>query len=543
MHDTRLSTRYPTDLPAWQALKAHYKDDMKSASIQALFARDKKRFDDFTLQSGDLLLDYSKNIVSRRTRQLLLKLAKEVRLPQAIERMFAGTAINNTENRPVLHVALRAKMSDQVALETPGVSDVWRVLNEMEQFVTAVQSGAIRGSTGKRLTDIVNIGIGGSDLGLVMASRALRHYWQPGMSFHAVSNVDGTQLADLTMSLDPESTLFVVCSKTFTTQETMSNANAAAAWIRKKLGAGAVKDHFAAASTNHAAMDAFGVNPNYRFGFWDWVGGRYSLWSAVGLSLALVIGMQNFQAMLSGGRRMDMHFRHAPLAENMPVLMALLAAWYNNFFGAESQAILPYDNRLDRFPAFLQQMQMESNGKSVRSDGRAVKVKTGMIIWGEAGSNAQHSFYQLLHQGTRFVPADFMLPAKSSGASQSQQDLAIVNCLAQSEALMDGYSLEQAIADLQSNGVPADKARKLAPHKVHSGNRPSNTIVFDALTPDTLGQLIALYEHKVFVEGVIWGINSFDQWGVELGKRLAAGLGKKGSANPSTIGLTRILIK
>ena len=543
MHDTGLSTRYPTDLPAWQVLKSHYRDDMRNASMQALFARDKKRFDDFTLQSGDLLLDYSKNIVSRRTRQLLLKLAKEAQLPQAIERMFAGTAINNTENRPVLHVALRAKMSDQVALETPGVSDVWRVLNEMEQFVTAVQGGAIRGSTGKRLTDIVNIGIGGSDLGLVMASRALRHYWQPGMSFHAVSNVDGTQLADLTMSLDPESTLFVVCSKTFTTQETMSNANAAAAWIRKKLGAGAVKDHFAAASTNHAAMDAFGVNPKYRFGFWDWVGGRYSLWSAVGLSLALVIGMQNFQAMLSGGRRMDMHFRHAPLAENMPVLMALLAAWYNNFFGAESQAILPYDNRLDRFPAFLQQMQMESNGKSVRSDGRPVKVKTGMVIWGEAGSNAQHSFYQLLHQGTRFVPADFLLPAKSSGASQSQQDLAIVNCLAQSEALMDGYSLEQAIADLESNGVPADKARTLAPHKVHSGNRPSNTIVFDALSPDTLGQLIALYEHKVFVEGVIWGINSFDQWGVELGKRLAASLEKKGSENPSTKGLTRILAR
>jgi len=419
--------------------------------------------------------------------------------------MFAGEAINTTENRAVLHVALRSKLSDQVALEVPGVAEIWQILEQMTQFVSAVQKGEIRGRNGRQLTEIVNIGIGGSDLGAVMASRALRHYWQPGMTFHSVSNVDGTQLVDLTEKLDPDETLFVICSKTFTTQETMTNANAAASWITDTLGAEAIGDHFAAASTNHDAMDVFGINPKYRFGFWDWVGGRYSLWSAVGLSLALVIGMDRFWALLAGARRMDQHLRNAPLEENMPVMLGLISVWYNNFFGAESQAVLPYDNRLDRFPAFLQQMQMESSGKGVRKDGKPVKVGSGSVIWGESGSNAQHSFYQLLHQGKRFIPVDFILPAKTSNATQEQQDLAIANCIAQSEALMDGYSEEQAI-----------------PHKKHPGNRPSNTILLERLTPSSLGQLIALYEHKVFVEGIIWGINSFDQYGVELGKRLAS---------------------
>jgi glucose-6-phosphate isomerase len=538
--NARTSARYPVDLPAWQALKAHHRDDMKSASIGALFARDKERFENFSLHSGDLLLDYSKSILSKKTCKLLIRLAKEARVQAAIEAMFDGEPINSTEQRSVLHVALRSKLSDQVALVVPGVRDVWRVLNLMEEFVTAVHSGAIHGASGKPLTNIVNIGIGGSDLGLVMASRALRHYWQPGMQFHAVSNVDGTQLADLTATLDPATTLFVICSKTFTTQETMSNAQAAARWMRERLGEGAIQQHFAAASTNHQAMDAFGVNRDYRFEFWDWVGGRYSIWSAVGLSLALVIGFENFQALLAGARRMDLHFRAAPLEENMPVLLALIAVWYNQFFDAESQAILPYDNRLDRFPAFLQQLQMESNGKSVRADGKPVKVKTGMVIWGEAGSNAQHSFYQLLHQGTRFIPVDFLLPAKSSGASQAQQYLAIANCLAQSEALMEGYSLEQALADLTAAGASAAEAKRLAPHKVHPGNRPSNTLLFERLSPDTLGQLIALYEHKVFVEGVIYGINSFDQWGVELGKRLAQNIAA--TRNPSTAGLLKKLL-
>jgi glucose-6-phosphate isomerase len=408
----------------------------------------------------------------------------------------------------VLHVALRAKISDMVALDTPGVRDVWEVLTRMEEFVDGVHSGKIRGSTRKKITDIVNIGIGGSDLGPVMASRALRPYWKEGFRFHSVSNVDGTQLEDLKEELDPERTLFVVCSKTFTTQETMFNARAArdwivdkldaVDWIVDKLDAVAVQYHFVAASTNDEALDDFGIRSDYRFGFWDWVGGRYSMWSAVGLGLALVIGMDVFQRILSGGRRMDLHFRQAPLDENMPVLMAALAVWYNNFFGAGSQAILPYTNRLDRFPAYLQQLQMESNGKSVRMDGKPVKCDTGMIIWGEAGSNAQHSFMQLLHQGTRFVPVDFLLPDTS--------ELATANCKGQAQALMEGTTDEN-----------------LESYRVHEGNRPSNTIRFKSLTPETLGQLIALYEHKVFVEGVIWGIDSFDQWGVELGKKLAKG--------------------
>jgi glucose-6-phosphate isomerase len=346
-------------------------------------------------------------------------------------------------------------------------------------------------------------------------------YWHGEMRFHAVSNIDGTQLADLTSELDPEKTLFVICSKTFTTQETMTNAKAARSWIISCFDELAVRYHFVAASTNHAAMDEFGIRKEFRFGFWDWVGGRYSLWSAVGLSLALVVGMDVFRAILSGGRRMDLHFRSAPLTENMPVLLGLIGVWYNNFFGAQSQAVLPYDNRLDRFPAYLQQLQMESSGKGVRMDGKAVRCSTGMGVWGEAGNNAQHSFYQLLHQGTRLVPVDFILPARSFGAAQDQQDLAAVHCLAQSEALMDGF----------------DEPR-LASYRVHEGNNPSNTIVFPALTPDVLGQLVALYEHKVFVEGIVWGINSFDQWGVELGKKLTA---RADSSNSSTRALGRRL--
>ena len=515
--DRKLSTRYPTDLAAWKKLKAHYREDMRGRSLRDLFARDKKRAQRFGLAANDLFLDYSKTHVSATTRKLLVQLARQADVPDAIEAMFAGERINKTEDRAVLHAALRAKISDTVALETPGVPEVWEVLTRMESFVDAVHSGAIKGSTGERLTDIVNIGIGGSDLGPVMASRALKPYWKDGMCFHSVSNVDGTQLADLTAELDAGTTLFVICSKTFTTQETMSNAHAARQWVVEQLDAKAVQDHFVAASTNHEAMDEFGIRSDFRFGFWDWVGGRYSLWSAVGLSLALVIGMESFRSLLSGGRRMDLHFRQAPLDENMPVLLAMLGIWYNNFFGAQSQAILPYDNRLERFPAYLQQLQMESSGKSVRMDGKPVRCDTGMVIWGEAGNNAQHSFYQLLHQGTRLVPVDFLLPARSSGAAQSQQDLAIRNCLAQSEALMDGYSEEG-----------------LAPYRVHKGNNPSNTLLFEALTPETLGQLIALYEHKVFVEGVVWGIDSFDQWGVELGKKLASAAA---STNLSTLAL------
>jgi len=487
--DRKLSARYPTDLSAWKKLAEHYRDDMRECKLQELFSRDKKRADKFSLQAGDLALDYSKNHLNSSTQHLLAQLARQADVPSAIEAMFSGAVINKTEGRAVLHGALRAKIADSVAHETPGITEVWEVLTKMEAFVEDVHSGRIKGSTGKKLTDIVNIGIGGSDLGPVMAARALRTYWKDGMRFHSVSNIDGTQLADLIETLDVASTLFVVCSKTFTTTETMTNAHAARQWVTESLDAVAVQYHFVAASTNHEAMDEFGIHSDFRFGFWDWVGGRYSLWSAVGLSLALVVGMDVFKAFLSGGRRMDLHFRQAPLDENMPVLLALIGIWYNNFFGAQSQAILPYDNRLDRFPAYLQQLQMESSGKS---------------IWGEAGNNAQHSFMQLMHQGTRLVPVDFILPGASSGASQEQQDLAIKNCEAQAEALMSGTGDE-----------------KLESYRVHAGNRPSSTIRFDKLTPEVLGQLIALYEHKVFVEGVIWGIDSFDQWGVELGKKLA----------------------
>ena len=471
---------------------------MRSKHLRDLFARDKKRADRFSLKANDLRLDYSKNHVNATTMKRLAQLAKQADVPAAIEAMFAGDEINQTEGRAALHVALRSKISDMVALDTPGVLEIWEVLTKMEAFVDGVHSGKIRGSTRKKITDIVNIGIGGSDLGPVMASRALRPCWIKGFRFHSVSNIDGTQLDDLKEELDPERTLFVVCSKTFTTQETMVNARAARDWIVDKLDAVAVQYHFVAASTNQEALDDFGIRSDYRFGFWDWVGGRYSMWSAVGLSLALIIGMDNFRRILAGGRRMDLHFRQAPLGENMPVLLASLSVWYNNFFGAQAQAILPYTNRLDRFPAYLQQLQMESSGKRVRTDGKPVRCDTGMIIWGEAGSNAQHSFMQLLHQGTRFVPVDFLLPKSSK--------LATANCKAQAQALMDGTT---------------DK--KIESHRVHEGNRPSNTIHFKSLTPETLGQLIALYEHKVFVEGVIWGIDSFDQWGVELGKKLASG--------------------
>ncbi|MGB5739682.1 MAG: glucose-6-phosphate isomerase, partial [Woeseia sp.] len=496
MPERKLSPRHPVDLPAWPKLKEHYRDTMRHVHMRDLFARDKKRIERYTLDSGDLHLDLSKNLVNATTSKLLTSLAKQAGVPSAIEAMFAGEKINLTEGRSVLHVALRAKLSDQVALEVPGVRDIWKVLTDIEAFVDAVHAGEIRGHKGETFTDIVNIGIGGSDLGLVMATTALRPFWKKGLRFHAVSNVDGTQLADLTEELNPARTLFIVCSKTFTTLETMTNAQAARKFVADSLGSQAIKSHFAAASTNHEAMDVFDINPAYRFGFWDWVGGRYSLWSAVGLSLALMIGMENFRALLSGSRRMDLHFRQAPLAENMPVQMAMLAIWYNNFFGAEAHAILPYDNRLERFPAYLQQLQMESNGKSVRVDGKPVKVKTGQLIWGEAGSNAQHSFYQLLHQGTRFVPIDFLLPLKSLSGAQMQQNLAIANCLAQSEALMDGFSADSAKAELLASGVPVKQAALLGKHKAHPGNRPSTTIVFPALTPDVLGQLVALYEHK-----------------------------------------------
>ena len=520
-----LTAQWPRDLDAFKALAEHAAGPITDTTMAALFARDKNRVPRFTQRAADIQLDFSKNRINATTWRLLVALASEAGVEAWRDAMFAGEHINTTEDRAVLHTALRARPRDRFRDgRQNATADVHAVLDAMTRFVNGVHRGRIKGKTGKTFTDVINIGIGGSDLGIAMAVRALAHHRGKRPRVHTVSNVDGTQLADLTRELDPRSTLIVVCSKTFTTQETMVNAAAARRWIVKTLGAKAVERHFAAASTNHAAMDKFGINPEYRFGFWDWVGGRYSIWSAIGLSVALAIGMPAFRDMLDGARAIDVHFRKAPLAANMPVTLALLAFWYNHFFGAETQAILPYDNRLDRFPAFLQQMQMESNGKSVRLDGTSVNVDTGMVIFGEAGNNAQHSFYQLLHQGTRFVPADFILPARSSGASKRAQRLAVANCLAQSQALMLGRSA----ADIRAEGVT--DAAAIA-QRVHSGNRPSNTLIIPALSPATLGQLVALYEHKVFVEGVLFGINSFDQWGVQLGKVLAKTVERR-LANP-----------
>ncbi|MEN7342958.1 MAG: glucose-6-phosphate isomerase [Pseudomonadota bacterium] len=540
----KLTSRYPVDLEAWRKLRAHFRESAKDTDIAGLFAKDKRRFEKFSLRFDNLVVDYSRQRVAHRTRQHLIALARQANVEEARDAMFAGELINNTEQRSVLHTALRGgpRFSAVVAGERVSKS-ITRVREQMLAFVDGVLSGGIRGAKGHRFTDVINVGIGGSDLGIAMAVKALAHVAE-GLRVHTVSNVDGTQMADLAQTLDPQTTLVVICSKTFTTLETMSNANLARDWIAGALGEGAVGRHFAAASTNHEAMNAFGVHPHYRFGFWDWVGGRYSLWSSVGLSIALGVGRASFESLLAGARAMDRHFLSAPLPENAPVLLALLAIWNNNFLGASSHAILPYDNRLDRFPAYLQQLQMESNGKSVRRDGKPVKATTGQVIWGEAGSNAQHSFYQLLHQGTSTIPADFILPVRSSGATQAQQDLAIANCLAQSDALMLGFSREQAAADLRSKGLDAKEVSRLADHKVHPGNRPSTVILLKALTPFSLGQLVALYEHKVFVEGVILGINSFDQWGVELGKQMASALTgavtdpkQAAAGNPSTFAL------
>ncbi|MEL7296796.1 MAG: glucose-6-phosphate isomerase [Pseudomonadota bacterium] len=540
----KLTARYPTDLPAWQKLKAHYKDWAQNAVIADLFQQDARRFQRFSVQLDDLLFDYSRQRVRPQTRNLLVGLARQANVEAMRDAMFAGEIINNTEQRAVLHTALRAASTSRAAVDGERVvRDVRQIREQMLVFVDGVLSGGIRGARGQRFTDVINVGIGGSDLGIAMAVKALHHV-ASGLRVHTVSNVDGTQMADLAHQLDPATTLVVICSKTFTTLETMSNADLARQWIADALGESAVVNHFAAASTNHPAMDAFGVHPNYRFGFWDWVGGRYSLWSSVGLSIALGVGRDAFLELLSGARAVDRHFLSAPLGENVPVLMALLAIWNNNFLGARSQAILPYDNRLDRFPAYLQQLQMESNGKSVKRDGRKTRVETGQVVWGEAGSNAQHSFYQLLHQGTGSIPADFILPVRSSGAAQAQQDLAIANCLAQADALMLGFSQQQAADALALKGESEAEQQRLASHKEHPGNRPSSVFLLKALSAFSLGQLVALYEHKVFVEGVILGINSFDQWGVELGKQMAAALqsavrkpAEAAALNSSTYGL------
>jgi glucose-6-phosphate isomerase len=502
-------------LPAWRALQAHH-SAVRSLHLRELFAEDAKRGDELTAEAAGVFLDYSKNRVTRETLALLLRLADECGLRERIDAMFRGDRINVTENRAVLHVALRAPRGASIVVDGENVvPHVHATLERMSDFCGRVRSGAWRGAGGRRIRNVINIGIGGSDLGPVMAYEALRHYSERALEFRFVSNVDGTDFAEAVRDLDPAETLFIVSSKTFTTQETMTNARSARAWSVAGLGGDerSVASHFVAVSTNAAEVAAFGIAPANMFGFWDWVGGRYSMDSAIGLSTMLAIGPDAFRSLLAGFHAMDEHFRNAPFERNLPALLGLLSVWYGGFFAAQTVAVLPYDQYLKRFPAYLQQLAMESNGKQVTLDGRRVGYDTGPIYWGEPGTNGQHSFYQLLHQGTRLVPCDFIAFSESLNPIGRHHDLLIANALAQSEALAFGKTAEQVKAE----GTP----EWLVPHRVFEGNRPSNTLLLEKLAPESLGALVALYEHNVFTQGAIWGINSFDQWGVELGKALA----------------------
>jgi glucose-6-phosphate isomerase len=511
-----------TDSPAWLALTAH-QQEMADVHMRDLFARDPERFERFSLRLGDILFDYSKNRITEETMSLLLSLARQADLAERIEAMFSGEKINTTEGRAVLHVALRNRSNRPVLVDGQDVMpEVNRVLDKMRRFSEAVRSGAWRGYTGKLITDVVNIGIGGSDLGPKMVTTALQPYGPPNLRVHFVSNVDSTDLVETLRSLSPEATLFLVASKTFTTQETMTNARSARAWLLDSAGdEAAVAKHFVAMSTNEAGVAEFGIDTQNMFEFWDWVGGRYSLWSAIGLSIALYLGMDRFEELLSGAHQVDEHFRSAPFEKNIPVIMALLGIWYNNLFGAECHAILPYDNYLTHFPAYFQQGDMESNGKGVTHQGEWVDYTTGPIIWGQPGTNGQHAFYQLIHQGTKLVPCDFLAAAQSHNPLGDHHRILLSNFLAQTEALMRGKTPEEVRDELVAQGVTGERLEKLVPAKTFSGNRPTNSFLYPKLTPETLGSLIALYEHKIFTQGVIWNVNSFDQMGVELGKQLA----------------------
>jgi len=506
----------------WQALKAHRKT-WNNRHLRDLFAQDKHRFERFSLCLDDLLFDYSKNLVTAETMKLLLRLARENGVEMMRAAMFNGDRINLTEDRAVLHTALRNRSDRPVLVDGHDVMpDVRRVLKQMRGFVGQVRAGKWLGYSGERITDIVNIGIGGSDLGPAMVCQALTPYAKKGLNAHFVSNVDPSHLAEVLKRVQPETTLFVIASKTFTTQETLANAQAARAWFLKAAKRkDAVAKHFVAVSTNAAEVARFGIDTANMFGFWDWVGGRYSLWSAIGLPIALYVGMDHFEALLTGGFDLDEHFRTAPLNKNIPVVMALIGLWYNNFWDAQSYAVLPYDQYLARFPAYLQQLDMESNGKSIGRDGHPVKVSTGPVLFGEPGTNGQHAFYQLIHQGTKLVPCDFLAAAEGANLVADQHAILLANCFAQTEALMKGKTATEARAEMAAAGLAKDEIKDLLPHKVFPGNRPTNTLLYRRLTPRTLGRLIALYEHKVFVQGVIWNINSYDQWGVELGKQLA----------------------
>ncbi|OPH16078.1 glucose-6-phosphate isomerase [Azospirillum brasilense] len=511
-----------TRSPAWEALARH-RQDVSTLHMRDLFDADADRFNRFSLEACGLLFDYSKNRITEETRSLLLDLARQQDVEGWRDRMFAGERINITEDRAVLHTALRNRSNRPVMVDGQDVMpEVNAVLHRMERFVRQVRDGAWTGYTGHPITDIVNIGIGGSDLGPVMVTEALTPYLHPQIGVHFVSNVDGTHISETLEWLDPETTLFVIASKTFTTQETLANAHTARRWFLESAGDPAhVAKHFVAVSTNEAEVRKFGIDPANMFGFWDWVGGRYSLWSAIGLSIALGIGMDRFYELLDGAHAMDEHFRTAPPERNMPVLMAMLGVWYVNFWGAKSHAVLPYDQYMHRFSAYLQQLDMESNGKTVDRQGARVDYATGPVVFGEPGTNGQHAFYQLIHQGTELVPADFLAPAETHNPVGDHHRILLSNFFAQPEALMRGKTADEVRAEMAKSGKPAEAIEPLVPHRVFEGNKPSNSILFKKLDPRTLGALIALYEHKVFVQGIVWAINSFDQWGVELGKQLA----------------------
>jgi len=513
-----------TSSPAWKALLDHQPSIAKT-TMRALFAADPQRFARMSREACGVFVDWSKHRATDETWRLLLALADQAGVAAWRDKMFAGAKLNGTEDRAVLHVALRNRSNRPILVDGVDVMpEVNAVLARMRSFTDRVRSGAWKGHTGKAITDVVNIGIGGSDLGPVMVTEALRPYWQSGMRAHFVSNIDGTHLTEVLERVDPERTLFIVASKTFTTQETLTNATSARGWLLAKLGAGddAVAKHFVALSTNAKEVGKFGIDTANMFQFWDWVGGRYSLWSAIGLSIACVIGMDSFEELLAGGHDMDEHFRTAPLAANLPVILGLLGVWYANFWGAETHAILPYDQYLHRFAAYFQQGDMESNGKSVDRAGQPVDYTTGPVIWGEPGTNGQHAFYQLIHQGTRLIPCDFIAPIETHNRLGNHHAILLANFFAQTEALMKGKTPDEARAELVAAKLPAERIEQLVPHKTFPGNRPTTSIVVQRVTPRTLGALVAMYEHKIFVQGIVWNIYSFDQWGVELGKQLAS---------------------
>lgn len=517
-----------TERASWKALEAHF-EKIKDVHMRDLFAQDKQRFKKYSAQMDDILLDFSKNRIDDETFTLLCDLAKDIGIEEWRDQMFSGAPINNSEFRPVLHTALRNRSNAPVFVDGEDVMPkINRVLAQIRYFTERVRGGHLRGYSGHLITDVINIGIGGSDLGPHVVCDSMKPYAQRGMNVHFVSNVDPTHLTEILKFVQPESVLIIVSSKTFTTQETMLNAKSARRWFVEQTGnEKAVARHFVAVTANKQAASDFGILEENMFEFWDWVGGRYSLWSAIGLPIALYLGMDHFEQLLEGAYAMDMHFQSAPIEKNIPIILALLGIWYNNFFNAQSHAIMAYNQYLRRFPAYLQQLDMESNGKTIDREGKRVDYLTGPIIWGETGSNAQHAFFQLLHQGTKPVPADFLVPARSKNPLGNQQGVLLANYFAQTRALMKGRTEAEARAELEGSGFSDAIIKEVLPHKIFEGNKPTNSIIFKNLDPRTLGALFAMYEHKVFVQGVIWNINSFDQWGVEYGKQLASDIQKE----------------